>query len=104
MTAQTLGHYQMLEKLGSGGMGEVYKARDTRLNRLVAIKVLPPDKVANADRKRRFIQEAQSASALNHPNIIVIHDINEEDGVDYMVMEDVACRTLDAATHRQGIR
>ena len=104
MTGKTLGHYQILEKLGSGGMGEVYKARDTRLNRPVAIKVLPPDKVANADRKRRFIQEAQSASALNHPNIVVIHDINEENGVDYMVMEYIAGRTLDAAIPRQGMR
>ena len=104
MIAQTLGHYQILEKLGSGGMGEVFKARDTRLNRLVAIKVLPPDKVANPRRKRRFIQEAQSASALNHPNIVVIHDINEENGVDYMVMEYIAGRTLDAAIPRHGMR
>ena len=104
MTGQTLGHYQILELLGSGGMGQVYKARDTRLNRFVAIKVLPPDKVANAERKRRFIQEAQSASALNHPNIVVIHDINEEDGVDYMVMEYIPGKTLDAAIPRQGMR
>ena len=104
MTGQTLGHYQILEKLGSGGMGDVYKARDTRLNRPVAIKVLPQDKVVNADRKRRFIQEARSASALNHPNIVVIHDINEETGVDYMVMEYIAGKTLDAAIPRQGMR
>lgn len=94
----------MLEKLGSGGMGEVYKARDTRLNRFVAIKVLPADKVSNSDRKRRFIQEAQSASALNHPNIVIIHDINQENGVDYMVMEYIAGKTLDAAIPRQGMR
>ena len=104
MTGQSLGHYQILEKLGAGGMGEVYKARDSRLNRFVAIKVLPPDKVAHADRKRRFIQEAQAASALNHPNIVVIHDINEENGVDYMVMEYIAGKTLDAAIPRQGMR
>ncbi len=94
MTGDTLGHYRILDKIGSGGMGEVYKARDTRLNRLVAIKVLPSDRVADANRKRRFIQEAQSASALNHPNIVVIHDINEERGVDYMVMEYINGKTL----------
>src|ERR1043165_2377400 len=104
MTGRTLGHYRILEKIGSGGMGEVYKARDTRLNRPVAIKVLLPDKVANIERKRRFIQEAQSASALNHPNIVVIHDINEEKGVDYMVMEYIPGKTLDAAIPRQGMR
>src|ERR1041385_1290888 len=104
MTGQTLGHFQILEKLGSGGMGEVYKARDNRLNRLVAVKVLPPDKVANAERKRRFIQEAQSASALNHPNIVTIYDINEVHGVDYMVMEFIAGKTLDATIPRQGMR
>lgn len=76
-------------------MGDVYKARDTRLNRLVAVKVLPPNKVANEDRKRRFIQEAQAASALQHPNIVVIHDINEENGVVYMAMEYIAGKTLD---------
>src|SRR5258708_25227152 len=103
MTGETLGHYQILEKLGSGGMGEVFKARDTRLNRLVAIKVLPQDKVVNADRKRRFIQEARSASALNHPNIVVIHDINDENGIDYMGMEYIAGRTLHAADPPQRI-
>src|ERR1043165_2796332 len=104
MTGRTLGHYRILEKIGSGGMGEVYKARDTRLNRVVAIKVLPQDKVANVERKRRFIQEAQSASALNHPNIVVIYDINEENGVDYIAMEYIAGRPLDAAIPRQGMR
>ena len=104
MTGQTLGHYQILDKLGEGGMGVVYKALDPRLNRLVAIKILPREKTSNPDRKRRFIQEAQSASALNHPNIVVIHDINEENGVDYMVMEYIDGRTLDAAIPRHGMR
>ncbi|HUQ91084.1 MAG TPA: protein kinase [Bryobacteraceae bacterium] len=104
MTGQTLAHYQVLEKLGAGGMGEVYKARDTRLDRIVAIKVLPPDIVANAGRKLRFIQEAKSASALNHPNIVVIHDINQENGVDYMVMEYIDGKTLEAVIPRQGMR
>ena len=74
---KTLGHYQILEKLGEGGMGIVYKARDTRLDRFVALKVLPLEKVTDPDRKRRFIQEAKAASALNHPNIITIHDIDQ---------------------------
>jgi len=66
------------------------KLRDTRLNRFVALKVLPAHKVANEERKRRFIQEAQAASALQHPNIVVIHDIHEANGVDYMAMEYIA--------------
>ena len=104
MTGQTLGHYQILEKLGAGGMGEVYRARDTRLNRVVAIKVLRADRVADEGRKRRFVQEAQAASALNHPNIVVIHDISSQNGLDYMVMECVDGKTLDALIPRQGMR
>jgi serine/threonine protein kinase len=69
------GSYEIVAPLGAGGMGEVYKARDTRLNRFVAIKVLPAERMADEGRKQRFIREAQTASALNHPNIINIHDI-----------------------------
>ena len=72
LIGQQLGSYQILSLLGAGGMGVVYKARDARLNRSVAIKVLPPDKVSDPERKRRFIQEARAASALNHPNIITL--------------------------------
>ena len=75
-----LGPYEILSPLGAGGMGEVYKARDSRLNRFVAIKVLPAERLSNPDRKQRFIQEAQAASALNHPNIITIHDISNDNG------------------------
>ena len=75
-------------------MGEVYQARDTKLNRMVAVKILKPDQRVNADQQRRFVQEAQSASALNHPNIIVIHDIISEEGSEIMIMEYVAGRTL----------
>ena len=80
MVGRQMGGYQILSLLGAGGMGEVYKAKDTRLNRIVAIKVLPADRVSDPERKRRFIQEAQAASALNHPNIITIHDIGSEIG------------------------
>ena len=84
MVGQTISHYRIEEKLGEGGMGVVYKARDTRLDRFVAIKLLPADKVADPERKRRFVQEAKAASALNHPNIITVHDIDQADGVDFI--------------------
>src|ERR1700676_5004789 len=87
MIGRTIAHYEILDKLGEGGMGIVYKARDTHLDRLVAIKVLPADKVADPDRKRRFVQEAKAASALNHPNILHVYDIDTSDGLDFMVME-----------------
>ena len=80
-------HYRVVSKLGAGGMGEVYLAEDTRLNRKVAIKVLPDTLTRNEDSVRRFVQEAQSASALNHPNIITVHDIGESDDGHFIVME-----------------
>jgi Tol biopolymer transport system component/predicted Ser/Thr protein kinase len=104
MIGQTLGHYRIEGKLGEGGMGVVYKARDTHLDRLVAIKVLPPERVADPERKRRFVQEAKAASALNHPNIITIHDIASEGGCDFIVMEYVAGRTLEQLIGRKGLK
>jgi Tol biopolymer transport system component/serine/threonine protein kinase len=104
MIGRTVSHYQILEKLGQGGMGVVYKALDTHLDRLVAIKVLPPERVADADRKRRFVQEAKAASALNHPNIVTIHDIDSADGIDFIAMELVAGKTLDGWIPRNGLR
>jgi len=94
MVGRTVLQYQFIEKLGSGGMGEIFKAQDTKLNRTVAIKVLPSAKSGDPERRRRFIQEAQAASALNHPNIITIHDIVTEDDTQFMVMEYVAGQTL----------
>jgi eukaryotic-like serine/threonine-protein kinase len=96
-------HYQLLEKIGEGGMGVVYKARDTRLDRLVAIKVLPSDKVDDPERRRRFIAEAKAASALNHPNIVTIHEVAAAAGVHFIVMEYVEGRTLDNLIGPRGL-
>jgi len=79
LTGRTLAHYRLVERIGSGGMGVVYRAEDTHLDRIVAIKVLPADAVADPDRRRRFVQEAKAASALNHPNIIHVYDIGSAD-------------------------
>ena len=100
----TLGPYQILSLIGAGGMGEVYRARDPRLNRDVAIKVLPADRVSDEDRRRRFVQEAHAASALNHPHIITIHEIEEANGHDFIVMEYVRGKSLDALIPRHGMR
>jgi Tol biopolymer transport system component/predicted Ser/Thr protein kinase len=94
MIGNTISHYQILEELGKGGMGVVYKARDTHLGRLVAIKILPPERVADADRKRRFVQEAKSASTLNHPHIITIYDVESTDQVCFIAMEYVKGKTM----------
>jgi len=103
MVGQTILQYQLLEKLGAGGMGEVYKAQDTRLNRVVAIKVLPAGLSADADRRRRFLQEAQAASGLNHPNIITIYDIVSDGDAQYMVMEFVPGKTLGELVQAGGL-
>jgi serine/threonine protein kinase len=104
MTGKIISHYLILEKLGEGGMGAVYKARDSHLDRFVASKNLPAEKVADPERKRRFVQEAKAASALNHPNIITIYDIDQTDDVDFLVMEYVQGKMLDALVPRKGMR
>ncbi|MBP1596785.1 MAG: serine/threonine protein kinase [Acidobacteria bacterium] len=101
---QTVAHYRLVDKLGEGGMGIVYKARDLHLDRFVAIKFLPPGKVADSDRKRRFVQEAKAASALKHPNIVTIHDIASAGGQDFIVMESIEGRALDQLIGRKGLK
>ena len=103
MIGRTISHYTVVEKLGAGGMGEIYKAQDTRLNRFVAMKVLSTANAGDVERRRRFVQEAQAASALNHPNIITIHDVVSTDGLEFMVMEFVAGVTLDDLVPHQGL-
>ena len=95
MIGHTLDHYRIESKLGEGGMGVVYKARDTSLGRTVAIKILSPDRISDPTRKERFAQEAKAASALNHPNIVTVHDIRSDGGVDFIVMECVEGSTLE---------
>ncbi len=94
MIGSTLGPYQIVAKLGAGGMGEVYRARDPRLGRDVAIKVLPALYSRDPDRLRRLEQEAQAASALNHPGILTIHDFGEHEGAPYIVTELLEGQTL----------
>src|SRR5712664_1848705 len=84
-----LGRYEIRSKIGAGGMGEVYLAEDTQLRRRVALKILPAEIAANQDRMRRFVQEAQAAAALNHPNIAHIYEIGESDGTHFIAMEFV---------------
>src|SRR5499427_6543506 len=91
-----LGRYEIRSQLGAGGMGEVYRARDEKLNRDVAIKVLPATYSQDADRLRRFEQEAQAAGALNHPNITAVHDFGSHDGAPYIVTELLEGETLRA--------
>ncbi|NTU51761.1 MAG: serine/threonine protein kinase, partial [Candidatus Aminicenantes bacterium] len=104
LAGQTLLHYRIVEKIGEGGMGTVYKAVDAHLDRPVAVNVLPPDKVADAERKSRFVQEAKAASSLRHPNIVVIHDIASDRGRDFIVMELVEGQPLDQLIGRRGIK
>src|SRR6202046_2362503 len=94
MVGRTVSHFEILEKLGEGGMGIVYCARDLKLDRLVAVKILPAEHTADPRRRARFAAEAKAASALNHPNIITIYEIETVDGVDYIAMEYVRGITL----------
>ncbi len=98
-----LNHYRVLRPLGAGGMGEVYEAEDTRLKRLVALKVLPERIASDPDRRARFEREAQAVAALNHPNIVTIHSVEESDGIRFLTMEIVDGRTIDQHVPSTGL-
>jgi serine/threonine protein kinase len=91
-----VGAYEILSAIGAGGMGEVYRARDTRLERTVAIKVLPADLSSDPDRRERFDREARAISSLNHPHICILHDVGNQDGTSFLVMEYLEDETLSS--------
>ena len=98
-----VGPYEVLASIGSGGMGDVYRARDSRLDRLVALKIIRPAGTGDPERRRRFLQEARTASALNHPNIVTIYDIGSAEGFDYLAMELVPGKPLNQLIPREGL-
>jgi serine/threonine protein kinase len=103
LVGRTVSHYQVLSLLGAGGMGEVYLARDARLDRTVALKILPGDLAVDPDRMLRFAREAKAASALNHPNVATIYDVGESDGIHFIVMEHVEGETIAARIGRRPL-
>src|SRR4030095_11243566 len=94
MIDQTVGHYKILQKIGAGGMGDVYLAEDATLDRKVALKVLPPELADDPERRARFTREAKAVAALNHPNIVTVHSVEEADRVYFITMELVKGKTL----------
>jgi eukaryotic-like serine/threonine-protein kinase len=100
MKGKTLGNYEILDKLGEGGMGEVWRARDTRLGRSVALKVLPPELANDPNRRQRFEAEARAVGQLNHPNIVAVYDVGQQDGLGYMVSELVDGESLRALINK----
>ena len=104
MIGQTVSHYEVLERIGEGGMGVVYKARDTLLGRFVALKTQPAEGAAEPERRSRLLREARAASALHHPNIVDVYDLLHHEGNDVIVMELVTGRTLDRAVAGKPLR
>ena len=100
---QSISHYKIISLLGKGGMGEVYQARDTKLDRTVALKILPADVATDAERMRRFVREAKAASALNHPHVATIYEIGEGESVRFIAMEYVEGQTLAAKINGQPL-
>src|SRR5882724_6361141 len=103
MIAESIAHYRIIKKLGAGGMGEVYLALDTKLDRKVAIKVLQPDSPAAENLKRRLLREAQAAAKLDHPNICAVYDVNEADSLTFIVMQYIEGETLAEQMERQPL-
>jgi eukaryotic-like serine/threonine-protein kinase len=103
LVGRKLGPYEILSLLGRGGMGEVYRARDTRLDRIAALKILPSDMASDPERLRRFVREAKAASALNHSNIATIYEIGESDGIHWIAMELVEGETVAERLNRDGL-
>ena len=101
---ETIAHYRIIEPIGAGGMGAVYKAYDNKLQRVVAIKLLPSEYVSQEDRRRRFFQEARAASALNHPHILTIYEVGEDDGRPYIAMEYVEGDTIRQKLTKNGLQ
>src|SRR5262244_1664779 len=96
-----ISHYRILSRIGAGGMGEVYLAQDTKLDRKVALKILPAELAANQERMRRFVREAKATAALNHPNIAHIYEIGQSEGVNFIAMEFIDGQTLREYIHRR---
>src|SRR2546422_3065015 len=101
---EKLGRYEIRSKIGAGGMGEVYLAQDTKLDRKVALKILPADVAAHQDRMKRFVQEAKAASALNHPNIITIYEIDETDSGHFIATEFIDGETLREREQKTSLK
>ena len=102
MIGQTISHYKIISKLGEGGMGVVYKAEDTKLQRIVALKFLSPQALGTEDEKARFVREARAAAALNHPNICTIYEIDDVDDQMFIAMEYVEGKTVQETIAGQG--
>src|SRR6266849_1150156 len=98
-----ISHYRILSRIGAGGMGEVYLAEDTKLDRKVAIKFLPQDSTADEQARKRLVREARAAARLDHPNICAIHEVGEEDGRTFIVMQYVEGETLASRIHRKPL-
>ena len=103
MIGKTLGHYEILALIGRGGMGEVYRARDTRLDRDVALKVLPRDVAKDPARLERFLREARMVAGLNHPHIVTLHSVEESGGIRFITMELVEGQPLEALLTTEGL-
>ena len=99
--SETISHYRIISKLGAGGMGEVYLAEDTLLGRRVAIKLLPPDTISDEQARKRLVREARAAATLDHPNICSIHEVGEENGRSFIVMQYIEGETLDLKLKRK---